>query len=144
MIRRYAHVLLISQYWLLRVDIHSKSLESLDHRAPWLYQNIPVLITCSFDIKSMHIQCIFVQHADATLRPLSGHSQWSVCMSKQMEDLHLHIHVHTTIHTYALVLILGSKVIWEKCSAALWKSYQTDLLLGNKIEVNQIWNESGT
>ncbi len=36
MIRRHAHVLLISQYWLLRVNIHSKSLESLDHRLPWL------------------------------------------------------------------------------------------------------------
>ncbi len=30
MIRRHAHVLLTSQYWLLRVSIHSKSLESLD------------------------------------------------------------------------------------------------------------------
>ncbi len=39
MIRRYGHVLLISQYWLLRVNIHSKSLESLDHRAPWLGLN---------------------------------------------------------------------------------------------------------
>ncbi len=28
-IRRHVHVLLISQYWLLRVNIHSKSLESL-------------------------------------------------------------------------------------------------------------------
>ncbi len=36
MIWRHVHVLLISQYWLLRVNIHSKSLESLDHRAPWL------------------------------------------------------------------------------------------------------------
>ncbi len=34
MIRRHAHILLISQYWLLRVNIHSKSLESLDHRVP--------------------------------------------------------------------------------------------------------------
>ncbi len=31
MIRRDADVLLISQYWLLRVNIHSKNLESLDH-----------------------------------------------------------------------------------------------------------------
>ncbi len=31
MIRRHVHVLLISQYWLLRVNIHSKNLESLDH-----------------------------------------------------------------------------------------------------------------
>ncbi len=36
MIWRHVHVLLISQYWLLRVNIHSKSLESLGHRAPWL------------------------------------------------------------------------------------------------------------
>ncbi len=36
MIWRHVHVLLISQYRLLRVNIHSKSLESLDHRAPWL------------------------------------------------------------------------------------------------------------
>ncbi len=36
MIRRHTHVLLISQYWLLRVNIHSKSLESFDHRALWL------------------------------------------------------------------------------------------------------------
>ncbi len=39
MIRRHAHVLLISQYWLLRVNIHSKSLEyleSIDHWAHWL------------------------------------------------------------------------------------------------------------
>ncbi len=32
MIRRHVHVLLISQYWLPKVNIHSKSLESLDHR----------------------------------------------------------------------------------------------------------------
>ncbi len=36
MIWRHVHVLLISQYWLVRVNIHSKCLESLDHRAPWL------------------------------------------------------------------------------------------------------------
>ncbi len=36
MIWRHAHVLLISQYWFLRVNIHSKSLESIDHQAPWL------------------------------------------------------------------------------------------------------------
>ncbi len=36
MIRRHAHVLLISQYWLLRVNIHSKSLETFDDRAPRL------------------------------------------------------------------------------------------------------------
>ncbi len=35
-IRRHAQILLISQYWFLRVNIHSKSLESLDHLAPWL------------------------------------------------------------------------------------------------------------
>ncbi len=47
MISRHAHVLLISQYWLLRVNIHSKSLESLDHRAPWLLSttNDFILIT---------------------------------------------------------------------------------------------------
>ncbi len=42
MIWRHGHVLLISQYWLLRVNIHSKSLESLDHQAPWLSNHIMI------------------------------------------------------------------------------------------------------
>ncbi len=43
MIWRHVHILLISQYSLVRVNIYSKRLESLDHRVPWLndYQDIP-------------------------------------------------------------------------------------------------------
>ncbi len=39
---RHVHILLISQYWLLWVNIHSKSLESLDHRAQWLGVGTPI------------------------------------------------------------------------------------------------------
>ncbi len=120
MIWRHVHVLLISQYWLLRVNIHSKSLESLDHRAPWL-PSIVEYIGCIPWGMPCHVlqkiindfsyfticesETLYVNNSERSLNSLPK------CLEKCFIMYVRHINVHNAL-LYYIYLVVSYGNLW--------------------------------